>query len=157
MGESHYWEPPGSVLACLGASWLGLRGHWATLGKLSGLSWVALGWSWPVLGWSFGALRSTWVGIGVLLRSVVSLSARLFAGLVGNLKQQGCCKATTANPHGAIWVLAFGACGDLFSSLGSLWVTLGWSRAALGDFWGGLGSSWNLLVGLAGSEAVHLY
>ena len=100
-------EPPGSVLAGLGDSWCGLRCSLGCslegLGVHLGRSWVVLGDPWELLGCfvrildrSWGALGVGWVGLRGLLPASVD-----------NLKQQGRCKAKTANPNST---LQFGCC-----------------------------------------------
>ena len=114
---------------CLGTQ-LGLGRSWGGVLRYFG----------DVLGRSWGALGVGCVALGGLL-----------AGFVGDLKQQGCCKATTTNPNDMIYCdlgATLGACGGLFSVLGLLWVALWLSWVALGGSWGGLGS----LVGALGSS-----
>ena len=105
------WGTLGLLLGSLGALLEPHGSSWGTLGPLLGglgalleplgslevhgplFSWVALGWSWAILGGSWGALGvSLGVSWGALGVDWVSLEG-LLATLVGDLKQQGRCKA----------------------------------------------------------------
>ena len=101
------------------------------------------------LGRSLGALGVFWGHLGVLLRSVGSVSGGCWQHQSAILSNRGVARQQLRiRIESAILVLIWGACCGSFGALGSLFGGLGWLLAALGAV---LGRCWELLDPLGGS------